>query len=64
MNLQDFKKGQRVWMYDEDEMPRSRVRGTITEVITENECIWIQWDDLMEPTKHEADEFIHIHSAQ
>lgn len=55
MNFKDFKLNQRVQMWDQED--NKVAKGTVVEISHHKQKVCINWDDLKEPTIHEAAEF-------
>ena len=56
--INDFKKGQKVQIQDEDTL--EFIDGKVLRVVnreSERPHVYIQWDDLVDPVKHFSDEF-------
>ena len=60
-SINDFKKGQKVKMWDTDY--KKTVFGEVTSVNTEQETVEIQWYDIVDPCIHNASEFNDIKPA-
>jgi hypothetical protein len=55
MNFKDFKIGQHVQMWDEED--NKVAKGEVVEIVHHKGIVGIKWDDIKEPTNHEATEF-------
>jgi hypothetical protein len=59
--IKDFKKNQKVQIIDGD--TGELIKGKVTRIDTHGELVYIQWDDLMDPVRHDSREFKLIRPA-